>query len=430
MEKFIIWLEENVMLVMIGVAVIMVLCSLVVAIIKGIKRNKKYEKEIAKAEGEQAASIAFAEKESVAEEKENIETQQKEQEQQVEENLSVESEVIETVETAEPETAEVEKVEIPAQKIQSKPKAKTVKKESTFSPRKKSITVIEPEYVAESKKSTKTEKVKAKTITQEETINETETNEKEKIAKVSGAKWEIHKSGNSYYYLLRAQNGEVLATSEAYSTQDGATNGINTLKRNIDGGEVRIEEDKNQNFCFKLTSRPPFPRLLCVGQSYKYKKSAEGSFEAVKRLAVQNLAVVDLTKEDSEHFEEIVVDVKNVALSTLPGKWEISQKEDGKFYVLLRASNGVLVLSGEPRATEDGCMDYIEKIKNVLKTGTVKVQEDKNGQFCYKLYSAQKRIVCVGEKYSTMNSSIKSAESLARFAENATIISNVAKKED
>ena len=423
MEEFIVWLESNIMLVMLAVAVVMILISLVVAIIKGKKRNKNYEKEFAKKEGEQAASVAFAEKESVAES--ILEDKDQIQEQPAEEIQEEPEKVEEQVSSNQPVSENEEKVVVKA-----KTTAKSAKKESTFSPRKKSITVIEPEYVTENNKTEKTEKVKAKTVQKQELVKESEEEIKteEKIAKTSGGKWEIHKNGNSYYYLLRAQNGEVLATSEAYSTQDGAKNGINTLKRNIEGGEVRIEEDKNENFCFKLTSRPPFPRLLCVGQSYKYKKSAEGSFEAVKRLATQDIPVTLVIDEDSEQFEEVVVDVKLVSPSSLPGKWEISQRENGKFGVLLRASNGVLVLSGEPRATEEGCVDYIEKIKNSLKTGTVKVQEDKNGQFCYKLYSAQKRIVCVGEKYSTMQSAIKSAESLARFAENATIISNVAKK--
>lgn len=429
MEEFIVWLESNIMLVMLAVAVVMILISLVVAIIKGKKRNKNYEKEFAKKEGEQAASVAFAEKESVAES--ILEDKDQIQEQLAEEIQEEPEKVEEQVSSNQPVSENEEKVVVKA-KTTAKTTAKSAKKESTFSPRKKSITVIEPEYVTENKKSEKTEKVKAKTVQRQEPVkeNEEEVKTEEKIAKTSGGKWEIHKNGNSYYYLLRAQNGEVLATSEAYSTQDGAKNGINTLKRNIEGGEVRIEEDKNENFCFKLTSRPPFPRLLCVGQSYKYKKSAEGSFEAVKRLATQDIPVTLVIDEDSEQFEEVVVDVKLVVPSSLPGKWEISQRENGKFGILLRASNGVLVLSGEPRATEEGCVDYIEKIKNSLKTGTVKVQEDKNGQFCYKLYSAQKRIVCVGEKYSTMQSAIKSAESLARFAENATIISNVAKKED
>ena len=320
METLIIWLEENTMIAMLALAVVMILCTLVVAMVKGSKRNKKYEKELAKAEGEQAASIVFAEKENVAE-------------------SVVEEKQIETTEIEQPVVEEVKEVEKVAPEKQTVVVAKTKsttkapKKESTFSPRKKSVTVIEPEYVAETKK---TEKVKAKTVKEEVKPVEVEEVVVEKTVKVAGGKWEIHKNGTSFYYLLRAQNGEILATSEAYSTLDGAKNGINTLKRNIDGGTVRIEEDKNENFCFKLTSRPPFPRLLCVGQSYKYKKSAEGSFESVKSLAVLDLPIVDLTLEDSEQFEEVVVDVKSVAPSSLPGKWEISQRENGKFGVSRR----------------------------------------------------------------------------------------------
>lgn len=424
MEEFIIWLEKNVILVMIAIAVVMILLCLIVAIIKGSKINKQRAKEEARAEGEKTASIVFAEKEEIV--SSEIE--------EVKETEETQPEIIDKKEVVEetPETVVEEKEE----KVVVKAKTKTTKRESTFSPRKKSVTVIDPEYVtAKKEKVQKTTKTKQEDKnTEEKLIEQAEPNKdvvEEKTTRASGAKWEIHKNGSSFYYLLRASNGEVLATSEAYSTEDGAKNGVNTLKKNVDGGEVRIEEDKNDNYCFKLTSRPPFPRLLCVGQSYKYRKSAEGSFEAVKRLCMQELPVVSLVgEEDSDHFEEVVVDVKSVEPSNLPGKWEIVERENGKFGVVLRASNGVLVLNGEPRATEDGCLDYIERIKKNLKVGSVKVQEDKNGQFCYKLYSAQKRIICVGEKYSTVQSAISSAESLARFAENATIINLTSAKDE
>lgn len=424
MEQFIIWLEENIMLTMVAIAVVLILITLIVAIVKGKKKNKSFAKELAIKEGEQVASEVFAEKEEECKIEEEV---------SVIEEVAVEDEIAPVVEV-EPVQEETRE-EIKEEKVEEvvvKAKAKTTKpakKESTFSPRKKSVTVIDPEYVT-AKKEEKVEKIKVKESKEEKVevapIEEVKT---ETTTKSSGGKWEIHKTGSSFYYLLRASNGEVLATSEAYSTEEGARSGINTLKRNIEGGTVRIEEDKNDNYCFKLTSRPPFPRLLCVGQSYKYKKSAEGSFESVKRLATLDIPVVSMVEEDSDHIEEIVVDVASVAPSALPGKWEIVEK-DGKFGVILRASNGVLVLNGEPRATQEGCLDYIEKIKKNLKSGSVKVQEDKNGQFCYKLYSAQKRIVCVGEKYSTMQSAISSAESLARFAENATINDLTAKKED
>ncbi len=430
LQEIIVWLESNVMLVMIAFAAIFILITFIVAISIGKKRNKKFAQEIARQDGEQAAEEIFAKKVDEA----NAEAV-------VEDETKVEQ--VEEILVEEEKTEPVAVVSKPA-KVTTK-KAKSERKESTFSPRKKSVTVIEPEYVEEKKPepikaeekdvkplkpaTKKTPKVQKEPVASE--IKAEEEKHADKAPKVTGAKWEIHRAGSSYYYLLRASNGEVLATSEAYSTEEGARSGIKTLIKNIEAGDVRIDQDKNDNFCFKITSRPPFPRLLCVGQSYKYRRSAEGSLEAVKRLTAVELPVVScVSEEDSNQFEEIVVDVASVTPSALPGKWEIVDREGGKFGIVLRASNGVLVLKGEPRASEESCLEYIERIKKYLKTGTVKVNVDKNGQFCYKLYTTQKRIVCVGENYSSVQSAVSSAESLARFAENATVVNLTAKAKD
>lgn len=428
LEKIILWMEQNVLYTMIAIGAILLLITIIVAISIGKKRNKKFASDIARAEGEKTAEEEFAKK--------ALEVDDKNSEIVEVKPIEVTPEVV--VEN-EPKVEVVEKVEEKPATTTKKVtvKAKPAKRESTFSPRKKSVTVIDHEY-SEAKKEEKVATPTANKTSVKKVVKETDEKkvaevkvETTKAPKASGAKWEIHRTGNSFYYLLRASNGEVLATSEAYSTEEGAKAGIKTLIKNIETGDIRIDEDKNENFCFKITSRPPFPRLLCVGQSYKYRKSAEGSFEAVKRLTANNLPVVSCVgEEDSNHFEEIIVEVSSIAPSNLPGKWEIVDRENGKFGIVLRASNGVLVLKGEPRASEASCLEYIERIKKYLKVGTVKVQQDKNGQYCYKLFTNQKRIVCVGENYSSAQSAVSSAESLARFAENANIVNLTAKAKE
>lgn len=399
LEKIVIWLENNSLIAMAGIACIFIFITLITSVIIGVKRNKNYISEKARTEGEKAAAEAFEEKLNVAEKIENED-----------EVVFIEESFESVVSTEKPKLAEEKSIETSEPVIVKAKSPKKQKTESTFSPRKKSVTIIDPEY-AKDKKSVQTKKI----------ITDYEEGKQER--RISGAKWEIHKSGDVYFYLLRATNGEILATSEAYATENGAKGGIKTLIKNIETGDVRIDQDKNDNFCFKVTSKQPFSRLLCVGQSYKYRKSAEGNLDAVKRLTAIELPIVNCVGEtDSAHFDEIIVDVSKIEKSTLSGKWEVEKRADGKFVVLLKASNGVLVLKGEPRSSEDGCLTYVENIKKNLKVGTIKVQEDKNGQYCYKLYSPQKRIVCVGENYGTAQSAISSAESLARFAERSIFV--------
>lgn len=250
--------------------------------------------------------------------------------------------------------------------------------------------------------------------------------EKGLIREVPRDKWEIHKRGEGFYYVMRSVDGKILATSENYTTKDGCKSGIDTLKRNIlsDDG-FRIDEDKNNNFSFKITSQGA--RIICVGESYKEYKEAMASYKALKK-AAEVADIVDLVAQDEERgevAEEIVIDTTSVEASELAGKWEIVDFND-KYTVVLKASNGVVIMKGEPRVSIDSCRDYIDMIKKNITQGSLKIDSDQNGQYRYKLYNAQERIICVGENYSTKESAISSAESLVRFAKDAVIVNATA----
>ena len=246
------------------------------------------------------------------------------------------------------------------------------------------------------------------------------------IREVPRDKWEIHKRGNAFYYIMRTVDGKVLATSENYTTKDGCKSGIATLKRNLQSGDgFRVDEDKNNNFSFKITAQGG--RIICVGESYKEYNEALASYKMLKKCA-DMADIVDLVAQDeanAEVVEEIVVDASSVERSELVGKWEIVDFND-KYTVVLKASNGVVIMKGEPRVSIDSCRDYIEMIKKNIVQGSLKIDSDQNGQYRYKLYNAQERIICVGENYSTKESAISAAESLVRFAQDAVIVNATA----
>jgi uncharacterized protein YegP (UPF0339 family) len=45
-------------------------------------------------------------------------------------------------------------------------------------------------------------------------------------------KFEIKKSAGQYHFVLKAGNGEIIATSERYTTKAAAKNGIDSVKSN------------------------------------------------------------------------------------------------------------------------------------------------------------------------------------------------------
>lgn len=58
------------------------------------------------------------------------------------------------------------------------------------------------------------------------------------------AKFEVYNDGNgSYRFRLKAGNGEVIATGEAYTSKAGCMNGIESVKKNAATAEiVEIQE--------------------------------------------------------------------------------------------------------------------------------------------------------------------------------------------
>lgn len=107
-------------------------------------------------------------------------------------------------------------------------------------------------------------------------------------------KWLIMKNGDSYYFELRASNGERLLTSIDYTSVSGAKNGIKTHKNNILKDHIVISQNKKGQYFFKLLNGSK--QLLCTGETYPSKAGCESAVESVKRFAES--AVIAVQKEE------------------------------------------------------------------------------------------------------------------------------------
>jgi uncharacterized protein YegP (UPF0339 family) len=54
-------------------------------------------------------------------------------------------------------------------------------------------------------------------------------------------KFVIKKSAGQYHFVLKAGNGEIIATSERYTTKASAKNGIESVKENAKAAPVEDE---------------------------------------------------------------------------------------------------------------------------------------------------------------------------------------------
>ena len=103
-----------------------------------------------------------------------------------------------------------------------------------------------------------------------------------------------------------------MLSSEIYSTEKGARNGIATLIKNITStGKFEIYQDKNKNYYYKLKNSTN--RILCVGEIYKSKDQCEKAVESVKRIASNSIIMTELVEGAKYvNYEPETLDEKEV----------------------------------------------------------------------------------------------------------------------
>ena len=245
--------------------------------------------------------------------------------------------------------------------------------------------------------------------------------EEKKVAKKLNGKWIVEKeSDGEFVSKLLASNGEVMLTSEIYTTEEGARNGIATIIRGVESNNFIVYQDKNNNYYYKIKTANN--RLLCAGEIYKAKDACLKAVESVKRIAKDSI-VVEGYKDGLGYadYTPAKLDVTDVKKGT-EGKWRIVKRESGNYSAQLFASNGQLMLATEEVALEKSAKNAIESVKKNAEQGNFIIDHDKFGRFYYKLRNAQKSVICIGEAYETLDSCTSAIESVRRFALTAIFV--------
>ena len=219
---------------------------------------------------------------------------------------------------------------------------------------------------------------------------------------------------------LSALNGEVMLSSETYTTEDGAKSGIETIAKAIETGEFIIYQDKSKEYYYKLKNANN--RFLCAGEIYKTKDQCLKAVESVKRI-YKNASVSPELIEGDKYIEYVpeanpVYDVKK----GFEGKWKIEQDEEGRYSARVYASNGQVMLGTEGVASKKSALTSMENVKKYSADGNFVIDRDKFGRFYFKLRNAQRSVVCIGEAYDTLETCISALEKSRRYAATAILV--------
>ena len=107
-------------------------------------------------------------------------------------------------------------------------------------------------------------------------------------------KFEIKKAKNGqFYFNLKAGNGEIILTSEMYTTKASANNGIASVKKNsTDPGRYDRRESKNGKDFFVLKAANH--QVVGNSEMYNSKAGMENGIQSVTKNA-GSAEVVDLS---------------------------------------------------------------------------------------------------------------------------------------
>lgn len=109
----------------------------------------------------------------------------------------------------------------------------------------------------------------------------------------------VKEAANGIMFNLKAGNGEVIATSEVYSSKDACLNGIESVKKNAALANIEdqtvegFESLKNPKFEVYLDKRGEYRfrliatngQIISVGESYKAKAGCLNGIESIKKNA-------------------------------------------------------------------------------------------------------------------------------------------------
>jgi len=111
-------------------------------------------------------------------------------------------------------------------------------------------------------------------------------------------KFVLKKTNTGFKFDLKAGNGEVIATSEIYTTEAACIKGINSVKVNCIGEiedqtvediqtvkhpKFEVYNDKSGEFRFRLKAKNG--EIIAVSESYTSKSGCLGGIESVKKNA-------------------------------------------------------------------------------------------------------------------------------------------------
>lgn len=105
------------------------------------------------------------------------------------------------------------------------------------------------------------------------------------------------------------------------------------------------------------------------------------------------------------------------------GKFVISTRKNGEFQFVLKADNGITILSSEGYTAKAGCMNGIESVrKNSQEKESFETKTASNGKFYFNLKAGNGQVIGTSQMYESEDGCINGLASVLKNAHNAEVI--------
>lgn len=102
------------------------------------------------------------------------------------------------------------------------------------------------------------------------------------------AKFEVYQSGKKaeFRFRLKASNGQIILSSEGYTTKASCLNGIDSVKKNISDPK-RVIKTKTPTNLYRFSVTAANSQTIGVSQNYKSESGRDNGIKSVKTNAVK-----------------------------------------------------------------------------------------------------------------------------------------------
>jgi len=206
----------------------------------------------------------------------------------------------------------------------------------------------------------------------------------------------------NYYFHLSAANHEIILASQGYTTRTVALNGILSVLDNA-GERANYDLLQAQNGEWYFNLKAANGEIIGTSETYVTKYNAEEGIRAVDRNVGDYLAW----------------------LATRTGaRFVVNETTDGRYYFVLHAANGEIVLQSQAYVTEAGAFNGTFSVKeNGKNKGNYEVLQSKDGGYYFNLLSADNgQVIATSEVYDQKWNAERAIDSILAVLPSITML--------